>query len=92
MKKMTFAALVAAGMLFASCTSVTPVCATGNKLGSKVGESTGVYLFGVLPMNGADSSIQTAAKNGGITSISTVDEKVYMGIFTTKVTTVVTGD
>lgn len=84
--------LVLSTLLFASCSSVTPVCATSNALGSKVGESTGTYLFGTIPLAGADSSISTAAKMGGITKISTVDEKVKFGFFTVKKTTIVTGD
>lgn len=92
MRKLTIAIAAAAVMLFASCSSVTPICATGNALGSKVGESTGKLLFGYLPMNGFDTSIQTAAKNGGITKISTVDQKVEMGFLFNTVTTIVTGE
>lgn len=92
MKKIALAVLAAATLMLASCTSVTPVCATGNTMGSKVGEATGTYLFGYLPLSGADSSIKTAAKNGGITKISSVDSKVYVGFFVNKVTTIVTGE
>ena len=91
MKKLALA-LVASFILFASCSTVGPVCATSNKLGSKVGEAEATYLFGYLPMGNADASIQTAAKNGGITLISTVDVKTTIGIFTVKQTTIVTGE
>lgn len=91
MKKLALA-IVAALILFASCSSVAPVCATGNTLGSKVGESTATFLFGVLPMGDSDAGIQAAARKGGISSISTVDMKTTIGIFTVKYTTIVTGD
>ena len=91
MKKLGLA-LLTATMLFVGCSSVEPVCATSNKLGTKVGESTATYLFGYLPLGGADASIQTAARKAGITMISTVDEKVTIGFFTLKKTTIVTGE
>jgi len=59
--------LVVVGMmLFAmvSCVSVTPVAATSNPLGSKVGEASVLYLFNYLPLGGGDRGIQKAAKNG----------------------------
>ncbi|MBO4628507.1 MAG: hypothetical protein J5687_01015 [Treponema sp.] len=91
MKKLGLA-IVASLFLFASCSSIGPVCATGNKLGSKVGESTATFLFGVLPMGESDAGIQAAARKGGITTISTVDMKTTIGIFTVKYTTIVTGE
>ena len=91
MKKLGLA-IVASLFLFASCSTITPVCATSNKLGSKVGEATATYLFGYLPLGNSDMSIQTAAKKGGITLISTVDSKVTIGLITTKYTTIVTGE
>ena len=41
---------------------------------SKVGRAKATGFFGILFFN-ADASIQSAAKNGGITKISTVDIK-----------------
>lgn len=92
MKKFVLAGLASVTLLLASCSSVTPLCATSNPVGKKVGEATGTYLFGILPLGGADSSIQSAAKNGGISKISTVDVKRSEGIFTIKITTIVTGE
>ena len=89
MKKLILA-LVASLILLASCSTITPVCATSNPVGSKVGEATASYLFGYLPLGDCDMSIQTAAKKGGITRISTVDSKVSPGIFITRITTIVT--
>ena len=85
-------AIVASLFLFASCSSIGPLCATSNKVGTKVGESTANFLFGVIPMGETDASIQAAARNGGISSISTVDVKTTIGIFTIKYTTIVTGE
>lgn len=78
-------------VLAASCTSVQPLCATSNAVGQKVGQATGNFLFG-LPLS-ANYSIQSAAQNGGISQISTVDVKTYtvFGLWTSK-TTIVTGN
>ena len=92
MKKLVVVMLALAALFLVGCTTVTPLTATSNVLGSKVGESTGTYLFGVLPLGNIDVGIQKAAQNGGITKISTVDVKVKVGIFTSKVSTVVTGE
>jgi len=64
------------GMLafMTSCSLTLPVGATGNTVGSKVGTAKASGYLGMIYMN-ADASIQTAAKNGGITKISTVDLK-----------------
>ena len=67
-------ALLAIVGLMSSCALTLPVNATGNPVGSKVGTSKATGYLGVLFFN-ADASIQTAAKNAGITKISTVDIK-----------------
>jgi hypothetical protein len=66
-----------------------PVSATSNPIGKKIGTSSGTGYFGVLFFN-ADASIRSAAKNGGITKISTVDIKQsnILGIIITYETTV----
>jgi len=71
--KMIVAACMAT-MLLTACALTLPVNATGNPVGSKVGRATATGYLGVLFFN-ADASIQAAAKNGGITKISTVDLK-----------------
>ncbi|PHI20420.1 hypothetical protein CEQ90_08140 [Lewinellaceae bacterium SD302] len=63
---------LAVGM--SSCAVTLPVNATSNPLGSKVGTATATGYLGVLFFD-QDASIRTAAKNGGITRISTVDIK-----------------
>ncbi len=60
--------------LLSSCSLTLPVNATSNPVGSRVGTSTATGYLGVFFFN-ADASIQSAAKNGGITKISTVDIK-----------------
>jgi len=98
MKKLT--TLIAAAALtlgLAACTSISPVNATSNPVGSKVGEAETMSLFGWLTLKPkflyADYSIQTAAKNGGISRISTVDvyNKNILNIITWT-TTIVTGE
>jgi hypothetical protein len=65
--------------LTVGCATVTiPVVATTNPVGSKVGQSSGKIWLGVF--GSADAGIQAAAKNGGITNISTVDLTSKLGI------------
>lgn len=92
MKKLAVVMLALATLFLVGCTTVSPVTATSNNLGSKVGEASGTYLFGFFPLGNMDMGIQKAAQNGGITKISTVDTKVKSGLFTTKISTVVTGE
>lgn len=74
-KKIKFSALaLVAGLLLSACSLTLPVNATGYAVGSKVGTATATGYLGVLFFN-ADASIRTAAKNGGITRISSVDIK-----------------
>jgi len=71
--KTIFASLAIVAMM-SSCSLTLPVTATSNPVGNKVGTATATGFLGVLFFN-ADASIRTAAKNGGITKISTVDIK-----------------
>jgi len=61
-------------LFLTGCALTLPVGATGNPVGSKVGTSSGTAYWGILAFD-ADASIRTAAANGGITKISTVDLK-----------------
>jgi len=69
---------IALGLAFvgflSSCSLTLPVTATSNTIGSKVGTSKATGYLGILFFD-ADASIKTAAKNGGITKVSTVDIK-----------------
>ena len=67
-------ALLAVSAMLTSCALTLPVNATSNTIGKKVGTAKATGYLGFLFFN-ADASIQTAAKNAGITKISTVDIK-----------------
>lgn len=74
MKKLkTIFALLAVVAMMSSCALTLPVNATSNPVGNKVGTAKATGYLGLF--FDADASIRTAAKNGGITKISTVDIK-----------------
>ena len=76
MKKMKIVITLGLVTLFLTgCAITLPVAATSNPVGSKVGTSTATGYFGALFFD-ADASIRSAAANGGITKISTVDVKI----------------
>ena len=92
MKKIVkIASVVLVVMFMLSCSVTAPLTATSNPIGSKTGEASATFLVGYLPISG-DYSIQKAAMEGGITEISTVDVKTTPGLFTVKLTTIVTGN
>lgn len=66
--------------LCAGCSLTLPVSATSNVLGTKIGKSSAKCVLGIC-IEG-DAGAFTAAKNGGITKISTVDyrKKNILGI------------
>lgn len=84
--------LLAATAMITSCSLTMPVTATSNTIGGKVGTAKATGFLGILFFD-ADASIQTAARNGGITKISTVDIK-HTSILNIVVTyeTIVTGE
>lgn len=93
LKKVKIAAVALAAVVFiSSCSLTMPVNATSNAVGSKVGTAKATGYLTVLFFN-QDASIQTAAKNGGITKISTVDVKMesILGIVVSY-ETIVTGE
>jgi hypothetical protein len=92
MKKIkTLVAAIAVIAFMTSCSLTLPVAATGNTVGNKVGRSTATGFFGLF--FNADASILSAARNGGITKISTVDIKQgnILGLIHTY-ETIVTGE
>ena len=93
MKKVIVSTLAALALAVAatSCTTVVPVQAANASL-TKRGEASGKYLFGYHPLAGADVSIATAAKNGGITKVGAVDQKITIGFLTVTKTTIVSGE
>ena len=97
--KKTFvsAALAVSAVVLSSCVSpiglvytdaTLPLTATSNAGSSKVGTATSTTYFGLWAEG--DASIDAAKKNGGITTVSSVDEKIntILGIKTTYTTTV----
>jgi hypothetical protein len=103
MKKIILGTLVLVLIILAGCSSLTlPVAATANPVGSKVGEATETRIFGGLHVqmgtNGfllffsGDKGLSTAAANGGISRIATVEQRVDSNPFILKVTTIVTGE
>jgi hypothetical protein len=63
---------ISAALLIMSCSVTVPVAATSNEVGSKVGIAKTNQILTFF-FDGGDASIATAAKNGKISKISTVD-------------------
>ena len=84
-------ALAVLALSFTACSITLPVTATSNAVGSKVGTAKGTVIIG-LAFN-EDASIRTAAKQGGISKISTVDIKYgnILGLVRTY-ETIITGE
>lgn len=61
-------------LLLSSCALTLPVNATSNQVGSKVGMSKATGYLGFLWLD-QDASISKAAREAGITQISSVDLK-----------------
>lgn len=76
----------------ASCSVTAPYMVTQNEMGSKEGKASATFVFGI-PVNGGDCSTRTAARNGNITKIATVDTQVknYLCIVVVRAT-IVTGN
>jgi hypothetical protein len=94
MKKYVLVLLaILAVLAITGCTTTAPFDLTNNTVGSKVGESTAKVLFGGIFGGTWDYSIKTAAENGGITKIGSVDQRVnnVLNIIVTY-TTIVTGE
>jgi len=75
-----------------ACSMTMPVAVSSNPVGTKVGKASGnTFLYNLA--FGVDVSIQKAAKNAGITKISTVDMQFndVLGLFQTY-TVIVTGE
>lgn len=89
--KNAFIATLLVGFMSA-CSITMPVGATSNAVGSKTGKQKATVLLGILAFN-QDASIMSAAKNGGISKISTVDMKMgnILGLIYTY-ETIVTGE
>jgi hypothetical protein len=93
MKKLVFAVLALVVLSLAACSTITiPDDITDNPVGTKTGESNAI-LLGPFMLSG-DISLATAAKNGGVTRIATVEQRLEakLGGLWCKLTTIVTGN
>ncbi len=73
-KNLAIALAITSVAFLSSCSVTVPVTATSNPVGSKVGIAKSTQTLGFF-FDGGDLSIKSAAKNGGISKISTVDFK-----------------
>jgi len=69
MRRLAMAIAIAG--LSTGCSLTLPVSGTSNVIGNKVGRSSATCVLGIC-LDG-DAGAFTAAKNGGITKISTID-------------------
>lgn len=93
MKKIYRILTVLAVVVVASACSVTGYNGlTDNAIGNKIGKSSYNVWLGVFITNGGDASIKSAAENGDITKVATVDQTIRMGLFKSTFTTRVTGE
>lgn len=87
--------IYALGLLFltliSSCTLSMPGFVTANKIGSKIGVAERTIFLG-LAFGETDLSIVTAAKNGSIKKVATVDYSITGGFFSKTYRTTVTGE
>jgi hypothetical protein len=79
-------------ILLSACSFNLPVSATSNPLGTKTGTFVQTGILGFPPPMSNAAAIYEAAKNGGITKISTVNFNQKWMIFTMKYETIVTGE
>ena len=85
MKKLFFAVVV--GAIMTSCTIAHTITVTNNAVGSKTGVAKGSSFNKDL-----DISIEKACKNGGITTVGTVEFKAKQILIFTTFSTTVTGE
>ena len=79
-------------MALSSCSITLPVAVSSNPIGAKTGSAKADVFLSVFCFGG-DASIQTAAKNGGITRVATVDMKMTNILnLLQSYTTIVTGE
>lgn len=82
----TLLTVLALSTFLVSCS--TPITATSNKLGDVEGKACSRNILFLIPLS-LDSTIYTAAKDAGITEISTVDQSsFYTGIYNQQCTIV----
>lgn len=88
-KQVIIASLAAIALMATSCVQTFPGIAT-QASSVKTGVASKKVWFGIA--KDVDVSIQTAAKNGGIKKVATVDHGIKGGLFSMTYFTVVTGE
>lgn len=91
MKKIFLYTSIIGAIALSSCSVTYPVIATSNPIGTKTGVAERKIFLG-LAFGHTDLGVATAAKNGKITKISTVDVGVKGGLFSTTYKVIVTGE
>jgi hypothetical protein len=85
--------ILAVFVMLYSCELTKPIGATSNPIGSKVGKSEAIGILAFPPFSGSgDAGVVKAAKNGGITKISTIDYTYSWYFIYQKWTCTVTGE
>lgn len=92
MKKLKTLFAVGALAIMTSCSISGPILVTDNTALTKRGEASYTVWLGFIRPMTSDASIMTAAKNGGITKVATVDSHIQSGFFKKTYSTVVTGE
>jgi hypothetical protein len=82
---------VSVASILASCSVAGPLMVTNHTIGSKRGEASR-KIFLNITFGHTDLGAITAAKNGGLKKIATVDWKVKGGVFSKTYYTTVTGE
>ncbi len=85
--------IIAGAFILTSCSTSAPFAVTKNEVGSKTGVASKSIVLNIW-LGHTDLGISTAAKNGNIDKIATVDTKAeskFLGLVT-KYSTIVTGE
>ena len=61
-------------LMLISCSTTVPVSGSGNIASTKVGTAKQTVVFGIIKL-GEEATIENAARNGNITTVSTVHYK-----------------
>lgn len=74
-----------------SCSTARPIAATSNKIGSAKGVACAKTVLGFIPLE-TDASINTAARNGNLKEITTVDYEGFFALLYNSECTIVHGN
>lgn len=88
---MKLSVLMMSLLVLASCSTAGPITATSNKVGEAKGEACMRNILFIIPLS-LDNTIYSAAKDGDIKEISTVDHHAFTSIIYNSRCTVVHGN